>query len=132
MTTDLTIGRLARESGVNVETIRFYHRRGILPEPARFGSGHRRYSSDHVKRVRFIRRAQSLGFTLSEVAGLLDLERHCACASAREKAVEKRALIERKIADLSAMSRALDALVQQCDQSGGGPDCPLLDSLQAD
>ncbi|MFO1394500.1 MAG: MerR family transcriptional regulator [Steroidobacteraceae bacterium] len=126
----LTIGRLAAASDVNVETIRYYNRRGILAEPERHAGGHRHYNAQHLKRVRFIKRAQALGFTLNEIADLLDLAEDCSCASMRDRAVQKRTLIDGKIADLTAIREALDALVRQCDTSGGDADCPILNALQ--
>jgi len=132
MAAHVTIGRLARESGVNVETIRYYHRRGLLPEPALNSGGRRHYSMEHSKRLRFVRRAQALGFTLTEVSSLLDLASHSCCADARSQAEQKRGVIDRKIANLTAIRDALDALVRQCDEIGNGRDCPLLEALQAD
>ena len=85
MTSELTIGRLADEAGVNVETIRYYQRRGLMAEPDKPASGHRRYGPAAIKRVRFIKRAQVLGFTLDEVASMLELDEACACAETREK-----------------------------------------------
>lgn len=98
MATELTIGKLADAAGVNVETIRYYQRRGLLDEPAKPLGGHRRYPVDMVKRLRFIKRAQALGFTLSEVGGLLTLDESCACAETRARAARKLALIEQKMA----------------------------------
>jgi MerR family transcriptional regulator, mercuric resistance operon regulatory protein len=132
MTARVTIGRFARESGVNVETIRYYHRRGLLAEPTRYSGGHRHYSVEHAQRVRFIRRAQALGFTLNEVSSLLELTSHSCCADARTQAEQRRSVIDRKIADLTAIREALDTLVRKCDEIGGGTDCPLLAALQAD
>lgn len=128
----LTIGRLAATSGVNVETIRYYHRRGLLPQATRQAGTHRRYTIEHLKRVRFIKRAQALGFTLSEVMSLLDLGDGCPCASTRARAAQKRDLIEKKISDLTAIRSALDALLLKCDESGGNGECPILDVLQDD
>lgn len=126
----LTIGRLAAATDVNVETIRYYHRRGLLAEPARHAGGHRRYHAGHLQRVRFIKRAQALGFTLNEIADLLELAGDCNCASMRNRAVQKRTLIDGKIAALTAIREAIDSLVRQCDASGGHADCPILDVLQ--
>jgi MerR family mercuric resistance operon transcriptional regulator len=89
MTSELTIGRLADEAGVNVETIRYYQRRGLMAEPDKPASGHRRYGPAAIKRVRFIKRAQVLGFTLEEVASMLELDEACACAETRELAGHK-------------------------------------------
>src|SRR5580704_16048247 len=110
MRTDLTIGKLAERSGVNVETIRYYQRRGLLDEPKKPLGGHRRYPSDMTKRVRFIKRAQALGFTLEEVAGLLRLDAASACAETRELAAHKLALIQEKLAELGAMREGLAML----------------------
>jgi len=101
MSKGMTIGVLAKRGGVNVETIRYYQRRGLLREPAKPSGGFRRYSQDCVKRVRFIKRAQSLGFTLEEVLGLLSLDEKKACLETRSVAVHKLELIEQKIAGLS-------------------------------
>ncbi|MBK8174762.1 MAG: Hg(II)-responsive transcriptional regulator [Rhodospirillales bacterium] len=129
MVAELTIGKLADAAGLNIETIRYYQRRGLLDEPVKPPGGHRRYSAEDTKRLRFIKRAQGLGFTLSEVAGLLRLEQGCACAETRALAACKLALIEQKIADLAVMRRVLGGLVAQCDVSDGGTACPIIDVL---
>ena len=132
MTTELTIGRLADEAGVNVETIRYYQRRGLMAEPDKPTSGHRRYASDAIKRVRFIKRAQVLGFTLDEVGSLLELDEACACTETRELATHKLQVIEEKLADLKAMRKALTALLRQCDVGTTRGDCPIIHALAAD
>lgn len=129
MTAELTIGKLAEAAGVNIETIRYYQRRGLLDEPVKPLGGHRRYSGDEAKRVRFIKRAQALGFTLAEVGGLLALDAACACTETRALAARKLELIEQKMADLAVMRRLLSELVQQCDAGSGGADCPIIDVL---
>ena len=103
MSDDLTIGILAKRSGVNVETIRYYQRRHLLQEPSKPSGGYRQYSLGTVKRVRFIKRAQTLGFTLEEISGLLGLDERKACLETREIAAQKLALIEDKISALSRM-----------------------------
>jgi MerR family transcriptional regulator, mercuric resistance operon regulatory protein len=128
---DLTIGKLGERSGVNVETIRYYQRRGLLDEPKKPLGGYRRYPSEMARRVRFIKRAQALGFTLEEVAGLLRLDAASACTETRELAARKLALTDRKLADLKAMRAALAALVAQCD-TGGGRACPTIRVLATD
>lgn len=125
----LTISKLAHSAGVNIETIRYYQRRGLLDEPFKPAGGHRRYSVSDAKRVRFIKRAQALGFTLAEVDGLLTLNAACACTETRAMASHKLGLIEQKMADLAVMQQALGALVQQCDAGSGGADCPIIDLL---
>jgi MerR family mercuric resistance operon transcriptional regulator len=129
--TGLTIGRLADEAGVNVETIRYYQRRGLLPEPDKPMQGHRRYAGDVVSRIRFIKRAQVLGFTLEEVGSLLDLGTSQACAETRELAANKLQVIEQKLADLQAMREALSALLRQCDSWAKRGACPIIDALAA-
>lgn len=132
MATDLTIGKLADAAGVSVETIRYYQRRGLLDEPAKPLGGHRRYPDEMVKRLRFIKRAQALGFTLTEVGGLLTLDASCTCAETRALAERKLALIEQKMVDLAAMQHVLGDLVQQCDAGDGGAICPIIEVLAGD
>ncbi len=130
--TELTIGRLADQAGVNVETIRYYQRRGLMHEPARPDHGHRRYAADAVKRVRFIKRAQVLGFNLQEIGDLLGLDEAHGCAETRELAGRKLQVIEGKLADLEAMRSALGGLVRQCDAGLAPRGCPILHTLGAD
>jgi MerR family mercuric resistance operon transcriptional regulator len=129
MRNDLTIGKLAECAGVNVETIRYYQRRGLLDEPKKPLGGYRHYPPDTAKRVRFIKRAQALGFTLEEVAGLLRLDAASACAETRELAAHKLALIEQKLAELAAMRKGLAALVSECGKGGKRP-CPIIQMLR--
>ena len=132
----MTIGRLADSAGVNVETIRYYQRRGLLAEPARPVNGQRRYPALLVKRVCFIKRAQVLGFTLDEIVGLLDLDLDLdaarACVDTRELAARKLQLIESKLADLTAMRKALTSLMRQCDSVGSAGACPIIHALATD
>ncbi|MGH8352137.1 MAG: Hg(II)-responsive transcriptional regulator [Pseudomonas sp.] len=128
MGAELTIGKLAEAAGVNVETIRYYQRRGLLDEPPKPRGGHRRYPPDMAKQVRFIKRAQALGFTLSEVGGLLQLDEAYVCTETRTLAARKLALIEQKIADLAVMRQALCGLLQQC-AAGDAAACPIIDVL---
>ena len=132
MTSELSIGRLAAEAGVNVETIRYYQRRGLLPEPERPLNGQRRYPAELTKHVRFIKRAQVLGFTLEEIAGLLRLEEARACAETRKLADRKLQVIDSKLADLKAMRKALAKLVRQCDAPDSKSCCPIIHALAAD
>ena len=130
---ELTIGSLADEAGVNVETIRYYQRRGLMPEPDKPAQGYRRYDATTVKRVRFIKRAQALAFTLDEVGMLLTLDSTCGCSDTRALAARKQGLIERKMADLNAMQQALGDLIQQCDAGGSTTrPCPIIDVLERD
>ncbi|EMM6789211.1 Hg(II)-responsive transcriptional regulator [Pseudomonas aeruginosa] len=129
MATDLTIGKLANAAGVSVETIRYYQRRGLLDEPAKPLGGHRHYPQGMVKRLSFIKRAQALGFTLTEIGGLLTLDESCACTETRALAAHKLALITQKMADLAAMQLVLGGLLQQCDAGDGGASCPIIEAL---
>lgn len=129
---ELTIGRLADEAGVNVETIRYYQRRGLMAEPEKPGNGQRRYPPAVIKRVRFIKRAQVLGFTLLEIGSLLELDEAHACTETRELAAHKLQVIEAKLADLKAMRKALTALLRQCDTGTGKDRCPIIHALAAD
>ena len=129
MATELTIGKLAAAAGVNIETVRYYQRLGLLDEPERPRTGYRRYSQQQTKRLHFIKRAQCLGFTLSEVGGLLKLDTGCPCADTRALASRKLALIEQRIADLAAIREALTELIQQCDAGDGRGNCPIIDVL---
>jgi MerR family mercuric resistance operon transcriptional regulator len=131
MAEPLTIGRVAKLAEVNVESVRYYQRRGLLAEPDKPLGGHRRYPAEMVKRIRFIKRAQVLGFTLDEIGGLLQLAEASACAETRAVAVRKLALVERKLADLSHMRAALADLVQQCERGELGG-CPIIQALSRD
>ncbi|AOL94439.1 MerR family transcriptional regulator [Porphyrobacter sp. LM 6] len=122
----MKIGDLARSGGVSVETIRFYQRRGLLSEPPR-GSGARRYTLGDLERLRSIRAAQTAGFTLEEIATLLDLD-HDDRAAARALAEARIAAIDEKIATLKTMRAALKNLAADCAKSGDGP-CPILDAF---
>lgn len=132
MNNSLTIGTLAERGGVNVETIRYYQRRGLLEEPSKPSGGFRQYPADSVKRVRFIKRAQGLGFTLEEILGLLVLDEREACLETRGIAANKLELIEQKIADLAKMKKSLARLVRACDRSSRGATCPIIQLLADD
>ena len=129
MTKRLTIGAVARAAGVNVETIRYYQRRSLLDEPQKPLGGQRNYATDAVQRVRFIRRAQQLGFTLEEVTGLLRLEDGQSCRETRELAEHKLTLIEGRIADLNRMRRTLKGLIAECELGQRPRSCPIIASL---
>lgn len=128
----ISIGQLAESAGVGVETVRYYQRLGLLKQPPKIVGGRRRYAPDQVKRLRFIKRAQSLGFTLTEVASLLALaDGHC-CADVRSLALRKAQLIEIKLAELAAMQQALKVLIQQCDTNVSALACPIIEALNRD
>lgn len=129
MAQDLTIGRVARAAEVNVETIRYYHRRGLLGQPAKPPSGRRRYSGEAVRRVRFIKRAQQLGFTLEEVKGLLRLEDGRSCDETRLLAEEKLAAIEQRLSHLARVRRLLKGLIAECTGTRRPRPCPIIAAL---
>ena len=125
---DMTIGALASAAGVGIETIRYYQRRGLLHEPRRPAQGVRRNGADAAARLRFIRRAQEIGFTLEEVKTLLTLERTPNCRGARALAAAKLAAVESRLRDLERMRRALAALIVQCG-AGRSRACPIIETL---
>jgi len=120
-----TIGGLAKSAGVGVETVRYYQRRGLLPEPARPPGEVRRYGDADVRRLKFIRSAQAAGFTLSEIKELIDLDASDDRARARELAKSRVAAIDGKIAELKEARDALAGLATACANKRGGP-CPIL------
>jgi len=125
----MTIGRVAKAAGVNVETIRYYQRRGIIGEPRKPPGGHRRYPVAVLRQINFIRRAQQLGFTLDEIGQLLGLSDGRACREARLIAEKRFAVIETRIAELERMRDELGRLTDACRKSGRGSHCPLLEDL---
>src|SRR5262245_48692368 len=127
----LTIGEVARRAGIGVETVRFYEREGLLAEPARRASGYRQYGDDAVPRLRFIRRAKALGFTLKEIAELLALrdDSDATRADVRRQAASKVADIEAKVRDLQRMRNALLSLTATCHGDGPAGGCPILEAL---
>jgi Hg(II)-responsive transcriptional regulator len=132
MTIDrLTIGQLARKARVNIETIRYYERRGLLPRPRRAVSGYRQYSSEHVAHVSFIKRAQRLGFSLKEIAELLSLKLRpgTTCSDVRTKAETKIVEINRRITNLQIMLATLTHLTTCCREDIPATACPILDAL---
>ena len=131
MQTDkLSIGAFAEAAGVNVETIRFYQRKGLLPEPDRPNGSIRRYGAADVARVRFVKSAQRLGFSLDEVDGLLTLDDGAHCDEARQLAEYKLLDVRSKLADLLRIESVLATLVDDCCASHGTVSCPLIAALQ--
>jgi MerR family mercuric resistance operon transcriptional regulator len=130
----MTIGRLAKRAGVGVETIRFYERKGLIPEPPRRSSGYREYDNDTVTRVRFIRHAKELGFTLKEIDGLLSLQLDPdkPCQDVNRRIETKLSDINEKIQMLNRMKDALQRLSTQCGGEGSVSDCPILEALEDD
>lgn len=127
---NLTIGAFAKAARVNVETIRFYQRKGLLSEPDRPYGGIRRYAEADVTRVRFVKSAQRLGFSLDEIAELLQLEDGTHCDEASSLAERKLGDVRRKMADLARMEAVLSELVCACHARKENVFCPLIGSLQ--
>ncbi|MDX2142752.1 MAG: helix-turn-helix domain-containing protein [Rhodospirillaceae bacterium] len=129
---DILIGELSRRTGCNIETIRYYERIDLIPKPIRIGR-YRAYGDLEVKRLRFVRRARELGFTLAEVKTLLQLSASgpAACAKARELAASNLDAVRGRISDLRQMERVLSRTVRACDR-GHDATCPLIDTLSAD
>ena len=130
-TESLTVGAFAAAAGVNVETIRFYQRKGLLPRPRRSYGSIRRYGESDVARVKFVKSAQRLGFSLEEIAGLLTLEDGTHCAEARVVAEQKLEDVRAKLDDLRRIEAVLARLVGRCCASRGTITCPLIAALHA-
>ena len=127
---DLSSGALAREAGVNIETIRYYEKIELMPEPLRMGNGYRVYDEADLKRLSFIRRCRELGFSLDEVRGLLGLVDggDYTCAEVRDLSIVRLGDVRQKIRDLRKMERTLKDMVSQC-KGGLVPECPIVDRL---
>ncbi len=127
-----TIGQVAKRAGVGVETVRFYERKGLIEQPRKRTSGYRVYPDDVVQRIRFIRHAKALGFTLAEIGELLSLrpDPRTNCATVKERAQGKMADIDEKIASLTKMHRSLTKLVHACDRRSQTAECPILEALE--
>ena len=129
----LRIGEVARSAGVGVETVRFYERQGLIEEPPRRESGYRQYHDAVIARLRFIRRAKDLGFSLKEIKELLSLrvEPRTSCRDVKRRAEAKIAEIEAKIEDLARIRHSLRRLAAACRGRGPTSECPILDALEA-
>ena len=127
----MKIGELARAAGVPIDTVRYYERQGLLPLPARTASGYRQYGHDDAARLRFVRRAKALGFTLEEIRELLGLSarREADMAGMKAAAMQKLADIDDKLAELQRMRAGLDSLIASCPGHGALEHCPILDAL---
>ncbi|MBI4224474.1 MAG: heavy metal-responsive transcriptional regulator [Deltaproteobacteria bacterium] len=128
-----TIGKVASVAGVGIETIRFYEREGLIPEPPRRDSGYRQYPPATIDRVRFIKRAKDLGFTLAEIKELLNLSvgPRTTCADVKRKAQGKIEEVDAKIAELKRIRMALNLLTDQCRGKGPVSECPILENLES-
>ncbi len=130
----ITIGQVASGAGVNVQTVRYYERRGLLPKAPRTPGGYRTYDPEAVARLRFIKRAQDLGFSLEEITELLGLrvEHGAACAAVEARAKDKIAMVEKKIDELQRIKAVLYELSRACDLREPTSDCPILEALSED
>ncbi|MEQ9398934.1 MAG: MerR family DNA-binding transcriptional regulator [Longimicrobiales bacterium] len=129
---EMLIGELAEASGVGVETLRFYEREGLLPEPPRSEAGYRLYGRDAVRRIQFILKAKELGFTLAETGELLALRvmDTAACDDVAAKARAKIKVIESRMRELGRVRRALDDLIAACAANEETGECPILEALE--
>ncbi|NKB89255.1 MAG: MerR family DNA-binding protein [Acidobacteria bacterium] len=131
----MTIGSVAEQAGVGVETVRYYQRRGLIPVPPKAAAGFRHYPDETVARIRFIKRAQELGFSLVEIDELLSLRvsPEASCADVQRRALSKIAELDRKIATVAAMREALVSLVTTCEEgTASATECPILEALDED
>ncbi len=126
----LTIARVAREAGVNIETVRFYERKGLIERPPK-GEGYRVYSPDQVARIRFIKDAQQIGFSLAEIKELLALraDPNADCSAVQQQAMGKQQEVRRKIAQLREIDAALETLIAACPGQGAVDCCSIMDAL---
>ena len=131
--TEMRIGELSARSGIPIETIRYYERIGLLPPPNRTASGYRQYDETALKQLRFIKRAQELGFTLREIKDLLTLKYQqntaITCQTIQNRALEKLQDIEAKIADLVRMRTIILKLIEHCPSDSPVDECPILEAL---
>ncbi len=127
----MTIGRLARAADVGIDTVRYYARNGLLPPPARRASGYREYGERDLSRLRFIRRAKDLGFTLEEIRSLLSLseQNERGVPGVKAAALTKLQLVEARIVELQGIRNGLQALVEACPGHGAATECPILNTL---
>lgn len=129
---DFTIGKLAKNAGINIETIRFYERKELMPKPLRKPGGFRLYSNSDLKRLHFILMAKRHGFTLNEIKELLELrvDPQSTCEDVRSKAEEKIRVIEEKLRELKRMRKALQTLAASCHGPNPTGDCPILEAFE--
>jgi MerR family transcriptional regulator, mercuric resistance operon regulatory protein len=129
----MTIGNLAEAAAVNLETVRYYERIGLMPEPGRTSGGHRSYGREHARRLTFIRRARELGFSIEEIRALLDLAEpgHTSCAQVKVIAASHLEQVRAKLDDLTKLERILAETIKRCSAQPS-PTCPVLDMLDAD
>ena len=126
----ITRGVLSQRAGCNIETVRYYERAGLMPDPERSEGGYRLYQEQHVRRLQFIRRCRELGFTIAEIRALLDLVDHkgYTCEEVRDISIAHAEEVRRKIEDLRRLERTMRAMIKECD-GGAVPECPIIDAL---
>jgi len=131
MTKELTTGALAKQANVNIETIRYYERRGLIPEPARSESGYRKYPLETVQRIVFIKHAKELGFTLNEIDELLSIQIKDIkkCDKVKREVQAKIKEVQEKIINLSKIKSVLEKLIEICDSGSITKDCPIIECL---
>lgn len=129
----MTRGELARRTGANAETIRFYEKIGLMPDPPRSAGGHRIYNGGHARRLRFILRGRDLGFSVDDVRALLGLvdAGEVTCEEVRERTLKHLSAVRAKVADLRRLEQVLAATAAKCT-GGDAPDCPVIDALAGD
>ena len=125
----LTIAGVADAAAVGVETVRYYERRGLIEQPKQKVGAYRRYDDQHVARIRFIKRAQELGFTLEEIESLLKLQDGTDRRTIRDVAGKRLAQIRQRIADLKRMEKALAHVLRECEAHSGRPHCPIIEAM---
>lgn len=130
--TTYKIGEVARRADVNKETVRYYEKRNLIPEPDRRRSGYRIFTQRHIDQIKFIKRAQELGFTLSEIKELLELrvDEDTTCSEIKEEAQQKYQDVSEKIEDLMRIKKTLTNLIDSCSEDGPVGDCPILEALE--
>lgn len=131
--TEMSRGTLATQTRVNSETIRYYEKIGLMPDPTRSTAGHRVYNQSHVKRLSFVRRSRELGFTLREIRELLKLVDggDYTCAEVRDRTLTHLDDVSKKVRDLQKMQQTLKSMASKCD-GGSVPECPIIDALYSD
>lgn len=132
--TTFKIGEVASRADVNKETVRYYEKRGLIPKPDRRRSGYRIFTHRHIDQIRFIKRAQELGFTLSEIKELLELrlDEDTSCEQVRIKAESKLKEVKQKITDLNRIKKVLGQLIEDCKADGTTEDCVILNALEGE
>ena len=128
----MTIGRLAKQVGVNIDTIRYYERNGLIPKPVRRASGYREYDAEDVRRLRFILRAKELGFTLAEIGELLSLSADRDVGGVKRRAEERLDQVEHKIKELRRVRNGLKTLIDACPGHGALESCPIVAALSGE